>query len=162
MEGIRWKWKDPAHFEAHEKEFIRPVEEILEELSVLLSDMKRAPGDTFHQDFCLSAPVGFSGLVEVPVDGSRSFWGYRKGRGIPSHLCIGEKIKTNMLCLWGWWEKDSLFVIHTVYPGKVAPREIHDPELHLEDIAQAVAFWSTHAIIVKEGEYHAKPCTHKT
>ncbi len=128
MKKIRWKWNDPGHFEAHKQEFIRPVEEILEELSLLLADVERAPGDRLHRDFCLSAPAGLSGLMEVPADGSGSFWGYRKGRSIPSHLCRGEKKETNMVCLWGWWESEELFIIHTIYPGRSAPREIHDGE----------------------------------
>ncbi len=158
---ISWKWNNPGHLDAHRKEFCRPVEDVLEELSELLADTERAPGDKLHQSFTLSAPTGRTGLVEVPAGSSKAFWAYRKGRSIPSHLCRGEKHLTSMVCLWGWWESESLFIIHTLYPGGTAPREIHDPELRLEDMAEAVAFWSTHAIITEEGEYSAQPQNHQ-
>ncbi len=160
MSEITWKWNDPGHLEAHRKEFVRPVEEILKELSGILSGKKRAAGEKLHKDFTLSAPTGRTGLIELPAEGFSPFWAYRKGRSIPSHLCLGKKTLTNMVCLWGWWESESVFIIHTLYPGGTAPREIHDPALSLEELSEAVAFWSTHAIITEEGEYDVQPCDH--
>ena len=40
-----------------------------------------------------------------------------------------------------------------MYPGQVAPREIHDPELPLKELQDAIDFWRCHAIVVSEGEY---------
>ncbi|WP_143559083.1 hypothetical protein [Alkalispirochaeta americana] len=96
--------------------------------------------------------AGVSGLREVPPDGSASFWGYRNKRTIPSHLCEGEKSLTREICLWGWWDSPC-FVVHTLYPGAKAPREIHDPDLTLQEIAGAIEFWRVHAIVVEKGDW---------
>lgn len=159
-----WRWNDPTHLEAHRTEFIRPVEEILEAVRPHLAALRPSPADLtaseqpvmVHADWTLERPTGYSGLRNVPPDGSESFWAYRTGRAIPSHLVLGEREETSDICVWGWWEPDT-FVIHTVYPGTVAPREIHDPALALADVPRAIAFWSTHAIITAEGAFRFEP-----
>jgi len=40
------------------------------------------------------------------------------------------------------------FDLLTCYPGAAAPREIHDPEIPLDEIDDAIAFWSGHALVV--------------
>jgi hypothetical protein len=60
------------------------------------------------------------------------------------------------VCLWGWWEPDA-FIIHTVYPGKVAPREIHDPEIPLSELPAAIEFWRRHAIMTTVDGYTTTP-----
>lgn len=163
MRSFNWRWNDPDHLAAHRDEFSRPVEQLLEELRPFVADAPITERDDggrrrlwVHTDAELSAPVGISGLREVPPDGSASFWAYRRGRRIPSHLCLGEGEPTCLACIWGWWEDES-FVIHTLYPGRVAPREIHDPELPLRDIPAAIEFWRRHAIITREGAYAHEP-----
>ena len=149
---FRWRWNDPDHLEAHLNEFARPVEEILAELLPYIAPLRAKRGSRLHRDWELSSPTGYSGLQEVPPDGSQSFWGYRRGRTIPSHLCLGTRTLTRNICLWGWWE-DEAFAIHTLYPGTTAPREIHDPDLAPSDLPHAIEFWRTHAIITEEGAY---------
>jgi len=169
-----WKWRDPAHIDAHRAEFSRSIDAILEELRPLVAatrpprDPQKAFGITqsdaptahderwVHADWQLAEPVGHSGLRRVPANGSVSFWGYRTGRRIPSHLCVGEREPTRSVCIWGWWEPDA-FIIHTIYPGTVAPREIHDPEIPLADLPAAIEFWRRHAIITTATGYSEHP-----
>ena len=91
-----WSWKDPEHFEAHKKDFSRPMEEILEELeSVLPATGERKAGTWYHEDFELSRSIGLSGLKVLfkreDPDEDTVFWAYRKGRSIPSQLALGKK-----------------------------------------------------------------------
>ncbi|HKK49176.1 MAG TPA: hypothetical protein VJ932_08765 [Alkalispirochaeta sp.] len=171
-----WKWRDPSHVEAHRAEFSRPIDVVLEELRPLIAatrplmDPRETAGAApdgapplddarwVHTDRQLAEPVGHSGLRAVPTDGSRSFWGYRPGRHIPSHLCVGEREPTHSVCIWGWWEPDT-FIIHTIYPGTVAPREIHDPEIPLADLPAAIEFWRRHAIITTADGYATQPAS---
>ncbi|MFP4551057.1 MAG: hypothetical protein ACLFNT_09650 [Spirochaetales bacterium] len=159
-ESFTWRWRDPSHLEAHRAEFYLRPEEVLEELRPIVARMRPALPDgsdaPFHADFELAEVVGESGLKEVNPGGSDSFWAYRLGRSIPSHLCFGTREPTKSVCLWGTWEED-VFVIHTLYPGRRAPREIHDPEIALNDLSHAIEFWRLHAIITKEGSYSLTP-----
>ncbi|MFW5694707.1 MAG: hypothetical protein ACOC47_01030 [Alkalispirochaetaceae bacterium] len=160
-----WRWRDPSHLDAHRSEFFLPPQQVLELLRPLVAPLRPDPMENargeadelpFHEDFELDVVVGESGLREVAPDGSQSFWAYRLGRTIPSHLCLGDRVPTKKVCLWGAW-KGSVFVIHTLYPGRRAPREIHDPQIRLEDLPAAIQFWSTHAIITKHGSYSHEP-----
>lgn len=152
-----WTWKDLEHFKAHKKEFIRPIDTILNDLKdILYPNKDRIPGQWFHKDFQLVDCCGLSGLISITKQGIKSFWAYRVGRTIPSHLALGEKIPTNWVCLWGVWKEDG-FMIHTIYPGKKAPREIHDPDIKLEELPKATEFWSKYAILTEEGEYSLEP-----
>ena len=81
------------------------------------------------------------------------FWARRRGRTLPSHLIVGSKVATRDLCVWGFWTTQETFVLHTLYPGRVSPREIHDPELPLDHLRASLAFWTTHAIVVSPGEW---------
>lgn len=151
MNTFRWRWNDPHHLEAHRAEFSASVESILDELAQLIPDANREDESWIHQDFKLSQITGFSGLKRLD-DEQSDFWAYRKGRTIPSHLIHGERRSTYYICLWGWCEKGE-FVIHTLYPGRKAPREIHDPKLHPSEMKKAIDFWCNHAIITTKGEY---------
>lgn len=156
---FEWRWRDPTHLDAHRDEFSRPVEQILEELRPLIAPLRPSPGadrTEIHADWVLERETGASGLREVAPDGSDSFWAYRKGRAIPSHLCLGAPTPTRSVCLWGRWEEGE-FVIHTIYPGVAAPREIHDPEISLEELPAAIEFWRNHAIITMPGRYSDSP-----
>jgi hypothetical protein len=163
---FEWVWSDPSHLEAHIRDFLVHPSELLEELYPAV--LKLMPEEAeilaanseheelgFLQSFNLSRVVGNSGLRNVCEDESPSFWGYRIGRRIPSHLCLGSKEPTARLCLWGRWEPGK-FIIHTMYPGEIAPREIHDPALSLEELDEAIDFWRCHAIVVNKDEYHLK------
>lgn len=178
-----WRWNDSYHIAAHRADFSVPPEDVMDLLEGEVRpsgertpDRAKAeqgrtlpvgPGSTdangvrwLHRDFEMDREIGVTGLRVVPEDGSQSFWAYRQGRKIPSHLSLGSKEPTRWVCLWGWWEdtaENPLFVVHTIYPGRVAPREIHDPDLPLRDIAAAIRFWKNHAIIVAEGEYADTP-----
>jgi hypothetical protein len=174
MHEFTWQWRDPSHLEAHRAEFSRSLEDVLEELQPLVIATKppanQLSGNTasreggagspppagdprwVHTDWNLSSTVGSSGLRRVSPDGTESFWAYRRGRRIPSHLCLGARQPTKSVCLWGWWERGT-FVIHTIYPGTAAPREIHDPEISLAALPTAIEFWRQHAIVVGRDEY---------
>ncbi|MFP4378540.1 MAG: hypothetical protein ACLFP4_15970 [Spirochaetales bacterium] len=152
---FEWVWKDPSHLEAHRHEFYVSPDEILELLRPLVAPPAES-GASLHKHYALDRIVGESGLRRVAPDGSDSFWAYRLGRQIPSHLCLGERVATNHVCLWGTWHGRT-FVIHTLYPGTRAPREIHDPELALADISTSIEFWRTHAIVVTERDYSTLP-----
>ena len=163
VKEFEWVWSDPSHLDAHIRDFLIHPSKLLDSIYGEVADMKPEAGliqDAFNrkkelwlqQSFQLSEPVGKSGLKNICEDDSSSFWGYRIGRTLPSHLCLGEKELTKSLCLWGRWEPGK-FVIHTMYPGQVAPREIHDPELPLKELQTAIDFWRCHAIVVSEGEY---------
>ena len=147
QDDFAWVWRDPSHLEAHRHEFLHPVEDILDDLRERLAGQRGEPDTPLHEEWELPYETGLSGLKEVPPDGSESFWASRPGRSIPSHLCRGERRPTCWICLWGWWKEGS-FLIHTLYPGRKAPREIHDPEIAPEDLPRAIEFWRKHAIIV--------------
>jgi len=153
-----WRFRDPRHIDAHRRDFLADPGEILDELLPLLASRFRDMDDDawIREDFPLSYNVGYSGLKSVPGDGSGSFWGYRMGRSIPSHLVIGQKEATANVSIWGYREETTL-VVHTIYPGWSAPREIHDTEISLEELSRAVPFWSRYAIVVSEGEYSHEP-----
>ena len=105
-----------------------------------------------HRAFQYPGTVGITGLRTVPPDGTESFWGYRRNRTTISHLCHGTKEPTDRVCLWGWWDGE-IFIVHTLYPGEAAPREIHDPELPLDEVAKSLEFWRNHAIVVNKGDW---------
>jgi len=161
-ETVCWQWADPKHFEAHQDDFIRPVGEILEELHGFLPPFQAASKSDkpIVLECELEEPVGRSGLKVVRPEADKkdeSFWAYRRGRAIPSHLIFAEKELTRWVCLWGWRKEDS-FVIHTIYPGRSAPREIHDPAITVDQLSSAIEFWRCHAIVVTDkGEFSLEP-----
>jgi len=156
MSSNYWKWIDPGHLEAHQKDFLLSPDHIMRMLEPLISPGSHSEDRIpLYRDWYMDEVTGYSGLRECS-SGDDSFWAYRKGRSIPSHLIHGEKEETHWICLAGFW-KERRFFIHTLYPGRKAPREIHDPSLSPEELKEAVEFWSVHAIIVKEGDYSWEP-----
>ena len=148
-ENFTWEWNDPSHFEAHRHEFLRPVEEVLEDLRSRAAACRGESGTPLHEEWELPYETGLCTLREVSPDGSESFWAPRPGRTILSHLCYGEPIPTRWVCLWGTWGKES-FLIHTIYCGRKAPREIHDPSITSEELPVSIEFWRKHALIVEK------------
>jgi hypothetical protein len=137
---------DPDHLIAHAADFTISWSELLRAIGDALDHAPFRDGDV-HEGFAQSGVVGVTGVVTVePHDAA--FWGYRAGRSTPSHLVVGEKAATHELCVWGSWSASNRFDLLTCYPGAPAPREIHDPEIGLDEIDDAIAFWSVRAIVV--------------
>ncbi len=149
---IKVKVMDPGHLEAHRSDFFFGLEEILAGIGKLLANRPYREGP-FCETLDWGVPVGLTGLKVLEGRDEGDFWGFRRGRTIPSHLIRAEKMPTNSLCCWGEWEDRETFLLHTCYAGNPAPREIHSPRLEMEDMKVSVDFWSRHAIIVGEGEY---------
>ncbi|MBN2628851.1 MAG: hypothetical protein JXA95_19460 [Spirochaetales bacterium] len=146
---------DPDHLEAHIPDFFFGLDEILAGISRRLASIPYREG-SFCETLEWDVPVGLTGLKYLEEKESRDFWGYRKGRTILSHLIIAEKRETTSLCCWGAFESSELFRLHTCYPGRPAPREIHNPHVPPEEMKTSVDFWSRHAIIVSEGDFSLK------
>ncbi len=138
----------PEHLETHRQEFIIPLDEVLDIVREILSEKTPNPG--FEDVFVYKTPyfVGMGGLATIHFWTTDDYWNYRKERTILSHLIKRKRPKIKTICIWGYWETENKFLLHTVYPGNIAPREIHDPELTPETMREAVRFWSKHAIIV--------------
>jgi len=145
--GVRIVLRDESHLEAHLDDFAVPLELALEWAGRRLAASPRR-GGWEHFDFRAPRTTGLSGLRRIWPWTRGDFWGRRKGRGLPSHLVFGKKRPTSRLCVWGRWSEDGSFLLHTLYPGRAAPREIYDPELTLEELPRALRFWSKHAIVV--------------
>lgn len=145
-------FRDEGHLRAHIDDFSVPLDQALDWARERLEASPRRSGWE-HFDFQAPALVGVTGLQRLRPWSHGDFWAPRKGRTRPSHLIVGSKIPTKRLCVWGFWETSERFVLHTLYPGTVAPREIHDPELPLQNLPEALRFWTRHAIIVNPGEW---------
>lgn len=151
---IRINIRDEGHLRAHLNDFAIPPEEALAWAADRLATSPRRSGWE-HFDFRAPRKTGFAGLKKIRPWTRGDFWGRRKGRRLPSHLFVGKKVPTDRLCVWGLWQEDGSFLLHTLYPGGAAPREIHDPELALADLPSAIRFWASHAIVVGPGEWEA-------
>jgi hypothetical protein len=145
------RFRDEGHLRAHAAHFAVPLDIALgwarEQLAL------RPRTGWAHFDFKAPRVTGVSGLRRVRKWTVGDFWAPRKGRTIPSHLIVGEKVPTRWLCVWGFWQDGDTFVLHTLYPGRAAPREIHDPELTRTDLPAALRFWTRNAIVVAPGEW---------
>lgn len=137
---------DAGHLAAHADDFTLSWKEALDAIAGALGRHETRV-DVVHDGFVQASEVGLTGVVTVGPDDS-SFWGYRPGRNVPSHLIAGTKVATRDLCVWGEWLAPDRFDLWTCYPGGPAPREIHDPEIGLDEMDEAIAFWSGHAIVV--------------
>jgi hypothetical protein len=144
-------FRDEGHLRAHLDDFLVPIEQALEWTRSRLAESPRRSGPE-HFDFRAPGIVGYGGLKRILPWTHGDFWAKRKGRAIPSHLIVGRKRPTRWLCVWGHWKDGETFVLHTLYPGRTAPREIHDPELPLSELPVVLKFWTRHAIIVGKGE----------
>lgn len=142
--------KDPAHLEAHRAEFAEGLEGALELAAEALGARGRRHGET-EAAFAVHCGriVGYGGLARVRPWTRGDFWAPRNGRSIPSHLIIAKRRPTRFLCVWGEWRDEATFLLHTLYPGKPAPREIHDPALPASELPASIRFWIRHAIVVE-------------
>jgi len=150
MRNVELIIRDPAHLEAHRAEFLIPLEEVLSAVNEVLNTRPASPGKEDIFVVRTSRPVGRGGLARVFPWTANDYWAPRAGRSIPSHLIYARRRPVRTLCVWGTWNTDSVFALHTVYAGKPAPREIHDPLVSGEELKQAVRFWTRHAIIVEK------------
>jgi len=146
MPAFRVVPADESHFEAHLHEMGISQEEVL---SLITTELERHPRQG-ELRLAVKCPriVGTGGLKRIFPWNRRSYWAPRRGRTIPSHLIVARRKPTRFLCFWGEWVNPETFRLTTYYPGKPAPREIHDPEISMEELSVAVRFWSRHAIIV--------------
>ncbi|HTH12781.1 MAG TPA: hypothetical protein VMB23_00185 [Spirochaetia bacterium] len=151
MTEFEIRFRDEGHLRAHAAHFAVPLDTALGWVKDQLAD--RPHQGWAHFDFAAPRVTGVSGLKRIRPWTTGDFWAPRKGRTIVSHLVVGEKSPTRWLCVWGFWETERSFVLHTLYPGRTAPREIHDPEIDPEEMAAAIHFWSRHAIVVAPGEW---------
>ena len=137
---------------AHANHFSVPLDLALDWVR---SRLEALPGRSgwVHFDFVAPRVVGMSGLRTLRPWTHGDFWARRLGRSLPSHLIEGAKRATRRLCVWGLWRDETTFVLHTLYPGRVAPREIHDPELNAPELPGALRFWIRHAIVVSPSEW---------
>lgn len=145
-------FRDEAHLRAHVDHFLVPLNLALDWVRGQLGSRTVRKGWE-HFDFITPSVVGFTGLKKIRPWTPGDFWAPRKGRKIPSHLIVGSKLRTRHLCVWGLWKDEDTFVLHTLYPGRTAPREIHDPELDHADLPLSLRFWARHAIVVAPGEW---------
>jgi hypothetical protein len=145
------RFRDEGHLKAHAAHFAVPLDTAMGWVRAQLSARPRQ--GWAHFDFSAPRVTGVSGLRRIRPWTKGDFWAPRKGRTIVSHLVVGRKTSTRNLCVWGYWESEETFILHTLYPGRRAPREIHDPELARTEVADAVRFWSRHAIVVAPGEW---------
>ncbi len=154
IDTIKIVIRDEAHLRAHLDDFLVPLDLALEWAGLRLAASARREGWE-HFYFRAPRPVGKGGLARIRIWTRGDFWARRRGRTLPSHLIVGEKKPTRRLCVWGLWQGDGSFLLHTLYPGSAAPREIHDPELALGEMPAALKFWSSHAIVVGPSEWNA-------
>jgi hypothetical protein len=149
---ISISFRDEEHLKAHAEHFIVPFDRALEWARTYL---EASPGRTGWEHFDFKAPqkVGMTGVKTLRPWTRGDFWARRRGRTLPSHLIAGSRRATRRLCVWGFWKDEGTFVLHTLYPGRVAPREIHDPELPLSELPTALRFWTRHAIVVSSSEW---------
>ena len=144
--------RDPSHLDAHRRDFLVPLETALGWARAWLQESPRRDGEE-HLERRAPRTVGLTGLAVLRPWSRGDFWARRRGRRIPSHLLVGRKRPTRWLCIWGTWRDRGTFELHTLYPGRAAPREIHDPTIAAGDLPGAIRFWTRHAIVVDPGEW---------
>ena len=146
--------KDESHLAAHADDLYLSRQDALNLIRKELTSYPRegeVRGVLKH-----TKPVGVTGLETLSPREDKSFWAYRKGRAIPSHLVYGRKKSTRHLAFWGQWRDPRSFVLSTFYPGKIAPREPHDPGIALAELKESVRFWAHHAIVVEPGQLESE------
>lgn len=142
---------DAGHVAAHLGDFSVPWRYVVELIASALTSSRTSRSGVVHQVVRAERIVGMSGCVPVASD-SGAFWARRRGRAIPSHVVIGHKVPTHDLCVWGEWTAADEFRLFTCYPGRPAPREIHDPGITPDELTESVEFWSSHALVIESWE----------
>jgi hypothetical protein len=112
--------EDEGHFAAHANDLYLSRQEVMNIITKELFGRPRE-GDV-RAVIEHSQPVGLTGIETLSIHEEQSFWGYRQGRSIPSHLIYGQKQPTRRLAFWGYWKDPASFVLTTFYPGEIAPR----------------------------------------
>lgn len=135
---------DETHLAAHLDAFALPRDALLVHVAALLHD---AGAEPTGREVELDRIVGTSALIELRPE-HRPYWGYRVGRSTPSHLLRAHPEPTRWLTAWGHRDQSGVIHVATAYPGRIAPREIHDPDLPLDAIDASIAFWTAHALAV--------------
>ncbi len=133
---------DETHLLAHVEDFFVPWEEVLRVAATAVDPSTRGMSIATVN---VGRPVGRSRLVALDTS-DQAYWGFRPGRIRPSHLIACEPRPTHLVTAWGEWTDANTLVLHTVFPGPSAPREIHDPDLPLDEIDASIEFWTTHAL----------------
>ena len=136
-----------GHLAAHADDFLVPLDEVLTRIKADI------PSDTpigvaFRLVIRSDRPLGRSRCV--PAAGRRTWWGFRTGRQVPSHLSAGEPAAVSVLTAWLRRDDADNVALLTVYPGEPAPREIHDPEMPEHEREASIAFWREHALLAPE------------
>ena len=71
----------------------------------------------------------------------------RPGRTNKSKIvCYREPEPTSLFTVGVCTDDDKLVTVFTSFPGPLAPKEMTDPRLTDAERADAIAFWSTHAL----------------
>ena len=61
-------------------------------------------------------------------------------------VCYREPEPTSLFTVGVCTDDDKLVTVFTAFPGPNAPKEMTDPRLTDAERADAIAFWSTHAL----------------
>lgn len=138
---------DDLHLEAHLADLRIPLDHALRLVAEAVPD---PPDDPTCIVVDTGAIAGLSGLRRLEP-GDAAWWARRPGREYPSHLVAGALVPTRHLTAWVHRERSwpgAPLRIRTLYAGEPAPREIHDPNLPLDEMDAAIAFWTAHALVV--------------
>lgn len=136
---VQW---DADHLVAHLGDFLVPFDEVLDRAAEALAD---AGEELAIRTVEAPHPVGYSRLVALSP-GDPAYWGYRERRMYLSHLAPGPPSPTRLLTAWGRRPSPDRLVLHTVFAGGPAPREIHDPDLSPDAVDTSITFWTRHAL----------------
>ncbi|KKW43001.1 MAG: hypothetical protein UY92_C0001G0015 [Candidatus Magasanikbacteria bacterium GW2011_GWA2_56_11] len=96
--------------------------------------------------------VARSSLVDAPAIASDqpTAFACRKGRDIASRVLVGAvKPDTNLFTVIAGKQDDGSWLLYSGFPGPLAPREPHDP--NLKGNATELAFWCEHALVWEDG-----------
>ncbi len=136
---------DAQHLQAHADDFLIPLDEVIR---IVVNALDQGKVGSVSATLDLGRPAGVSRLVQLGGD-DHAYWGVRPGRALPSHLIDCAPRPTTLITAWGTWTDRDRLNLETVFPGPSAPREIHDPELPLDEIDASIAFWMRHALARK-------------
>lgn len=138
---------DDGHLAAHADDFLVPLDDVLARVRAAIP--ADAPiGTPFSVVVQAEQPLGRSRCV--PTAGRRTWWGFRPGRSIPSHLAAGEPEDVSVITAWLCRDDADNATVTAVYPGLPAPYEIHDPDMPEAERPVSAAFWRDRALLAPE------------